>query len=131
MGFLLDTNVLSAQLRGHRRVQQKVAQYGGRLFVSTVTLAEVSVWPRLRNARVRQDDLDLLLRDLHVVLLDESIAIRFAEVSAALRNAGTPLPTPDLLIAATALHHNPTMVTANRRDLDPIPGLNVKDWTTV
>ncbi|NNJ27568.1 type II toxin-antitoxin system VapC family toxin [Alienimonas chondri] len=129
MGFLLDTNVLSDYLRGHPRVLQRAAQYGGRLFISTVTLGEISVWPRLRGARITRDELDLLLGGLHVIPLDEAIALRFAEVAAALRNAGTPKPTPDLLIAATALHHGLTMVTANRRDFDPVPGLPVEDWT--
>ena len=75
-------------------------------------------------------DLESLLTALHVLPVDEPVARRFGDVSAALRAAGTPLPTPDLLIAATALHHNLTMVTANRRDFDPVPGLPVEDWTT-
>ena len=129
MGFLLDTNVLSAHVRGNRRVLQRVGQYGGRLFISTVTLAEVGVWPRLHSAKIKQADLDALLAGLHVLPLDEPVALRFAVVSAGLRNAGRPLPTPDLLIAATALEHDLTVVTANRRDFDPVPGLRVEDWT--
>lgn len=94
-----------------------------------MTLGEISVWPRLRGARITQADLDLLLGGLHVLPLDEATALRFADVAAALRNAGTPKPTPDLLIAATALHHDLTMVTANLRDFEPVPGLPVVDWT--
>ena len=129
MGFLLDTSILSALLRGNPRVHQKALQYGGRLYISTVALAELQVWPKLRRATVKQEDVDLLVATLHVLPLDEAVALRFGDTSAALRNAGTPLPTPDLLIAATALHHNLTMVTANRRDFDPVPGLTVDDWT--
>ena len=72
----------------------------------------------------------MLLSGLHQLPLDEPVARRFGDVSAALRAAGTPLPTPDLLIAATALEHGLTVVTANRRDFDPVPGLTVADWTT-
>ena len=129
MGFLLDTNTVSAQWRGDRRVLQRVAQYGGRLFLSTVSLAELLTWPRLRTPAGRRD-LDLILDGLHLLPVDEAVARRFGDVSAAFRNVGTPLPTPDLLIAATALHHNLTMVTANRRDFVPVPGLTVEDWTT-
>ena len=129
MGFLLDTSTLSAHLRGNRRVQQKFLQYGGRLSVSAVALAELSVWPLLRRTKVKQADVDALLSTLHVIPLDEPVALRFGRVAADLRNRGTPLPTPDLLIAATALHHGLTVVTANRRDFDPVPGLAVDDWT--
>ena len=130
MGFLLDTNILTAHLRNDGRVWNRCVQHGGRLFISTVTLAEIAVWPRLKSKSVRQADLDRLLADLHILPLDEPIALRFAAVSAGLRNAGTPLPTADLLIAATALQHGLTMVTANRRRFDPVPGPAVEDWTT-
>ena len=132
MGFLLDTNVLSDYLKGDRRVFARVTQHGGRLFISAVTLAEIFVWPRLnrRGSWATQANLDRLLSSLTLLPLDEPVALRFAEVSAALRNAGTPLPTADLLIAATALHHGLTMVTANRRHFDPVPGLAVEDWTS-
>ena len=130
MGFLLDTNVLSAQLRNDRRVHQKIAQYGGRLYVPAVTLAEMFAWPKLQMSAALRRDAELLLDGLHVLPFDEPIARRFGAVSAALRAAGTPLPTPDLLIAATALEHGLTVVTANRRDFDPVPGLAVADWAT-
>ena len=129
MGFLLDTNTVSAQWRGDRRVLQRVGQYGGRLYLSAVSLAELRAWPRLRTAPGRRD-LDSILGGLHLLPVDEPVARRFGDVSAALRAAGTPLPTPDLLIAATALEHGLTVVTANRRDFDPVPGLTVADWTT-
>jgi tRNA(fMet)-specific endonuclease VapC len=34
----------------------------------------------------------------------------------------------DLLIAATALVHNLTLVTHNIRDFANVPGLTVQDW---
>ena len=129
MGFLLDTSTLSRHLRGDRRVMQRVGQHGGRLYVSAVVLAEISVWPRLRRAKASQAEVDQLLAVMHLLPVDEPVALRFAAVAADLRNAGNPLPTPDLLIAATALEHDLTVVTANRRDFDPVPGLRVDDWT--
>ena len=104
-------------------------QYGGRLYISAVTLAEFAVWPRLNTNSLPQAEVDRLLTGLHILPLDEPVALRFAAVSADLRNAGNTLPTADLLIAATALHHGLTMVTANRRHFDPVPALAVEDWT--
>ena len=129
-GFLLDTNVVSARLRGHGRVCVKFVRHGGRLFISAVTPAEAAVRPKPNRTRAKQADVDALPPELVVLPLDEPVAPRFAEVSAGLRNAGTPLPTADLLIAATALHHDLTAVTANRRRFGPAPGLAVEGWTT-
>ena len=129
MGFLLDTNVLSAQLRDDRRVHQRIVQHGGRLYVSAVSVAEMFAWPKVHASPGFRRDAELLLDGLHLLPVDEPVARRFGEVSAALRAAGTPLPTPDLLIAATALEQGLTAVMANRRDFDPVPGLAVEDWT--
>ena len=131
MGFLLDTNVLTAYLKGDRRVFAKFVQHGGRLSVSTVSLAELAVATHRKNVAAWADpaSVDALLTTVLVLDLTEPVARRYAVVAAALFDAGTPLPTADLLIAATALHHGLTMVTANRRHFDPVPGLAVEDWT--
>jgi tRNA(fMet)-specific endonuclease VapC len=38
------------------------------------------------------------------------------------------VPTADLLIAATAVHHGLTLVTHNIRDYANVPGLAIEDW---
>ena len=88
MGFLLDTNTISAHPRGHRRVVQKTHQNGGRLFLSAVAMAEVLAWPRVPASPAVRRDLELLLTALHLLPLDEPIARRFGDVSRALRAAG-------------------------------------------
>jgi tRNA(fMet)-specific endonuclease VapC len=45
-----------------------------------------------------------------------------------LERAGTPLPEPDLRIAATALARSLTVATGNIRHFARIPGLNVENW---
>ena len=53
------------------------------------------------------------------------IACRFARVRGDLRVQGLLIPQADLFIAATALHHDLTLVTRNRRRFDRIPGLTL------
>ncbi len=130
MGFPLDTNVLTADLKGDRRVFPKWIQYGGRLYVSTISLAELAVVPHLRQPGAWADPtaIDAMLTTVRLLDVDEPVARLYGKVAAGLFNAGAPLPTADLLIAATALHHGLTMVTANRRHFDPVPELIVQDW---
>ena len=44
MSFLLDTNIVSAYLKRPGGLTHRFIQYSGRLYVSSVTLAELYVW---------------------------------------------------------------------------------------
>jgi tRNA(fMet)-specific endonuclease VapC len=54
------------------------------------------------------------------------IAETFAATRAALRQQGLLIPDMDLLIAATALEHDLTLVTRNQRHFARIPGLQIQ-----
>lgn len=45
-----------------------------------------------------------------------------------LRKSGVRIGTQDLKIACTALAHDALLLSANRRDFERIPGLQVADW---
>jgi tRNA(fMet)-specific endonuclease VapC len=59
-----------------------------------------------------------------ILPFDVRAAIEFER----LRDAGVRIGTMDLKIAATALVHNATLLTANRRDFEQVPGLKFEDW---
>jgi predicted nucleic acid-binding protein len=48
---------------------------------------------------------------------------RFALIRGNLRNRGELIGDPDIMIAATGLHHNLTLVTRNVRHFERIAGL--------
>jgi predicted nucleic acid-binding protein len=50
---------------------------------------------------------------------------RFAEVRSFLRHRGQLIPDFDLLIGATALHYELTLLTFSRRDFQRIPDLKL------
>ena len=60
-----------------------------------------------------------------ILPIDEATARRFFRIRRDLRALGTPLEDPDLLVAATALHHDLTLVTRNCRHFARIPGLKL------
>lgn len=45
-----------------------------------------------------------------------------------LRSAGVRISSMDLKIASIALVHNATLLSANLRDFERVPGLKVEDW---
>ena len=67
-----------------------------------------------------------LLDDMTV--LDVDVAHKFGEVRAQQLDQGLFTPEMDLLIAATALVCNLTVVTHNVQDFANVPGLSVEDW---
>ncbi len=65
------------------------------------------------------------LRSLIVVDVSEPIAKRFARIRGELRRQGLLIPDGDLLIAATALHHDLTLVTRNLTHFARVPGIRL------
>ena len=131
MSFLLDTDICSAQVKGHVAVHSRFIQYGGRLSISTVTLGELWTWVRRAKAspRRRQSLLDLL-KQVQVLHVDDAVAEKFGEVRAWQLDRGLSTPDLDLLNAATALLHGITLVSHNTADYANVPGLSLQDWLT-
>jgi predicted nucleic acid-binding protein len=73
--------------------------------VTTITLGELRTGFLLGDQRVRNEKelADLLANPVvEVLVVDEEVSRHFAEIVVELRRAGTPLPTNDVWIAATA-----------------------------
>jgi len=129
MSFLLDTDICSAYLKGNRAVSNRFLQYTGGLYISTVTLAELYTWALHAAAPPkRSQGLQELLRDVKTLDVTRDVARKFGEVRAALLAQGLPPPDLDMLIAATALVHDFTLVTHNTQDFVNVPGLRLTDW---
>jgi predicted nucleic acid-binding protein len=129
MSFLLDTDTCSAYLKGHRAVGNRFLQHTGGLHVSAITMDELYTWA-LRAAAPpgRLQNVQELLNDLTLLDVTHDVARQFGELRAARFDRGLPPPEMDLLIAATALVHDLTLVTHNSKDYVNVPGLRMSDW---
>jgi tRNA(fMet)-specific endonuclease VapC len=129
--FLLDTNACIRLLNGTsppledrlRRVDPS------EVCLCSVVKAEL-VYGARRSSRVAEN-LDLLRRfflPFMSVAFDDPCADHCGRVRAELAAQGTPIGPNDLLIAATALAHDLTLVTHNIREFSRVTGLRVEDW---
>ena len=139
MAWLLDTNVLS-ELRRPRPEPRVVAFVADRpleqLFVSSVTLAEIRFGIELLAGPNRRAELNEWLThkvrpmfEHRVLQVTEDIMLKWRLLVEVGRKTGHVFSQPDLLIAATAIQHNLTVVTRDRSDFDKsgVPVLNPWD----
>ena len=125
-GWLLDTNVVSElrKPRPDRHVKAwSEAQASDRLFLSTVTLAEIRYGierqadPAFRDALDRW--LDHELRPWfhgRILPVDEDVILEWRRLVAGGRERKVTFSQPDLFIAATARVHSLTLCTRNEQD---------------
>jgi len=139
MAWLLDTNVLS-ELRRPRPEPRVVAFVADRplehLFVSSVTLAEIRFGIELVAEPIRRAELNEWLThkvrpmfEHRVLQITEDIMLKWRLLVEVGRKTGHVFSQPDLIIAATAIQHNLTVVTRDRSDFDRagVPFLNPWD----
>ena len=61
---------------------------------------------------------------------DDGCADTYGRIRFGLQRQGTPIGANDLLIAAIALAHGATLVTANTREFGRVVGLRLENWET-
>jgi tRNA(fMet)-specific endonuclease VapC len=130
MSFLLDTNILSVHLRRPSGLAHRFFQYSGRLYTSTVALAELFVWAYNRPdpTKVLTAIDELLFQEVSPLEYDRDCANEFGRIRIQLRRSGIEVPSVDLLLASVALVYDLTLVTHNTADFRHIPGLRLEDW---
>lgn len=130
MSFLLDTNILSAHLRRPSGLAHRFLQHSGRLYTSSIVLAELFVWAHNRpdpTKFLRAID-ELLFQEVTLLDYDRDCANEFGKTRIELRRNGIEVPTIDLMIASVALVHDLTLVTHNTKDYQNIVRLRTEDW---
>lgn len=129
MSFLLDTDTCSAHIRRPTSVAHRFLQHSGRLYLSTVSLAELYAWAYRTGAAQRlAAGIRELIQDVEILPFDSDCAAVFGSLRPKLTTIGIAVPPMDLLIATTALAHDLTLVTHNVADFANIPDLRVVDW---
>ena len=135
-GWLLDTHVISELRRPRPSARVRAFVAGQRLealFVSTVTFAEIRYGIETVGDPIRRAELnDWLLHRVRpmfgqrVLEVSEDVMFKWRLLVEDGRKAGHTFSQPDLIIAATALHHGLTVVTRDTGDykLARVPLLN-------
>ena len=127
MSNLLDTDwAISYLNRVPRTVSRMDELRPEGISISIVSVAELYEGVLNSNNPVHNENLmtDFLGR-YPVISLDVPICRIFGVERARLRATGTLIPDMDLLIGATALHHDLTLLSNNRRHFERLQGLRI------
>ena len=125
---LLDTNIAIHARDGTDAVLDKLAEHGGEVLLSALSLAELQrgIYRDSSFTAVRQARLEVLLRGLPVLPFDAAAAVVYGRIIAQCGWArGRDY---DRMIAAHAISSGCVLVTNNEADFRDIPGLTMANW---
>jgi tRNA(fMet)-specific endonuclease VapC len=134
VGVLIDSSILIAHERGRlditRHLQGRAHE---EFYVSVVTASELlhgvhrATDPSVRARR--SAFVEALLERFPLLGVELATARTHARLWADLAAAGTLIGPNDLWLAASAVTHGLTLVTANVREFRRVPGLAVEAWS--
>lgn len=130
-GYTLDTNIVTAYLKRHPLVRQRIRQAesaGYPVMLNAVSYYETKRGLLFADAQTQMRLFEQLWRSQGIVMLDQVALDRAAQMYAELRAAGQLLEDADLLMAAIALANDLTLVTHNTDHFARLTTLLWEDW---
>ena len=128
---LLDTNILSYFLRGQGNVVAKLNEYGqfyDFLTFSILTYYEIKAGLIYRDSRKLLTQFEEIARESEILLLSLPTMDIASKIYTDLQQQGFIIAPMDLLIAASAIEHGCTLITANVGQFQNIQGLRYENW---
>lgn len=115
MRLLIDTSAYSMVARGNDGLR-RVLEQAEEIWLSPVVIGELRAGC-LHGSRAEENERALrkflALPGVSLLMIGEDTAARYAEIVTYLRGTGSPIPTNDIWIAASATEHGLRLLTAD------------------
>lgn len=133
MLYFIDTNICISCMRGSRKTETlgyKFILHENDIKIPAIVVAELmhGVY-KSKFTGITLKETEDFLADLEIVPFDYDSAVAYGKIKASLERKGQVIGPNDMLIAATALAYNATLITNNTQEFSRIDGLNLDDWT--
>lgn len=130
MAYLIDTDTIIFALRGDSGVLAKFEENKNLpISISMITYAEL-VFGAKRSQNEQKNMIKVNhIREIYPIEeLNEGVMEVFADIKAKMFDKGIRIEDMDLLIAATAIYNELTLVTNNTKHFENIPNLKIENW---
>jgi tRNA(fMet)-specific endonuclease VapC len=125
--FLLDTNIISALLKGDIIVADKMDDADG-VYIPVIALGELYYGASYStHTKKNITNIQKLISKYDVLLIDQVTASISGSVKAALRKKGKPIPENDVWISAIAKRYDLIIATRDKH-FQEIEGLAIQRW---
>lgn len=130
MSFLIDTNILIYRLKNVGNVNENfIRNQDSTMLISVVSYGELVFGAEKSSNREKNMKTVEAIKSIFPMLdVNSKIMSCFGRLKATLQKTGKNVDDMDLLIAATAMVNNLTLVTHNTEHFENIPGLSFTDW---
>ena len=127
--YLLDTCVCISMFRNEGHVREKLLNVGlDNCYISEITIAELYFGvAKAENKKRKLEDIKRVQQMFKVIPAYSSFK-EYGEIRHSLEHTGLRVDQFDLLIGATAIHHQMTLVTSNLKHFERMPGIKIESW---
>ena len=133
MRYVLDTNIVTAILKGDKNLIQKIIniiQDGKIIFINAITYYEIKRGFLAINAFKKLKVFEALCKKYDIIFLDDrSILDTASNIYSILKKKGELIEDADILIASMAMYYNYILVS-NDSHFKRIKNLQLEDWLT-
>ncbi len=133
MTYMLDTNIITAILKGNERVKKKIQEVileGEEIFINGISYYEIKRGLLAKSATAQLEKFELLCKKFGLLLLDtKSVFNEAAEIYANLQKKGDLIEDADILIASSVKVRDFVLVSDDS-DFDRIQRLKIENWLT-
>ena len=132
MNYFLDTNVIIDAIRGKNSNIKKHFEniQPSHIFVSSIVIAELEYGAKhSADYDMNKTLYERFIKDFTEVPFVKEYSEKYGEIRHALSKTGRPIGSNDMLIAATVLANEGTLVTHNTDEFVRIHGILLEDWT--
>lgn len=133
MRYVLDTNTVSAVMRSDAAVLKRLRDSNRRdVLVPQPVMAEIAYGiarlPSSRRRHLLEERLGMIAATLERAAWTDAVSTAFGQIKALLERKGRRIEDFDAAIAAHAIAHSATLVSANVRHMTGVPDLLLENW---
>lgn len=125
--FLLDTNIVSAWLKGEAIIANNIDKADA-IYIPIIVIGELYYGASFSvQIQKNTENIKRVTQRYPVLSIDEETTISYGNIKANLRKKGKPIPENDIWIAAIALTHHIPLVTRDKHFTE-IEDILLEEW---